>query len=207
MVREETKMKVTYKHLLIAVTAVTLISAGCAKKTVAAKTAPAPAPAANNTPVARSTPAPSRSTPTQTASSNTPRSAYPDAATRARIDQLLAKIEDAYFNYNEATLRPDATKTLNADSTELRDILKDYPAYKLTIQGHCDERGSAEYNMALGDKRAESAKEYLVQIGIPGQQLNVVSYGKEKPVCEEHDEACWQKNRRIHIVAMNNASE
>jgi peptidoglycan-associated lipoprotein len=80
--------------------------------------------------------------------------------------------------------------------------LKDYPAYKLTIEGHCDERGSAEYNMALGDKRADSAKEYLVQVGIPAMQLNVVSYGKEKPVCEEHDEACWQKNRRIHIVAM-----
>ena len=93
-------------------------------------------------------------------------------------------------------------KALNADSTELRDILKNYPEYKLTIEGHADERGSAEYNMALGDRRAESAKEYLVNIGIPAMQLGIVSYGKEKPVCEEHDEACWQKNRRIHIVEM-----
>jgi peptidoglycan-associated lipoprotein len=99
-------------------------------------------------------------------------------------------------------LRPDATKTLNSDSAELRDILKDYPTYKLTIEGHCDERGSAEYNIALGDKRADSAKEYLVNVGIPAGQLNVISYGKEKQVCSEHDEACWQKNRRIHIVAM-----
>lgn len=113
---------------------------------------------------------------------------------------MLARISDAYFNYNEATLRPDAVKTLNADSTELRDILKNYPDFKLTIQGHADERGSAEYNMALGDKRADAAKEYLVNIGIPSGQLNVVSYGKEKPVCSEHDEACWQKNRRIHIT-------
>ncbi len=89
-----------------------------------------------------------------------------------------------------------------ADSTELRDILKDYPDYKLTIEGHCDERGSAEYNLALGDARAKAAKDYLVQVGIPGDQLSIISYGKERPVCQEHDEACGQKNRRIHIVAM-----
>jgi peptidoglycan-associated lipoprotein len=121
--------------------------------------------------------------------------------TRVRIDQLLAKIEDAYFDYDKTSLRPDALKALQADSTELRDILRDYPDYKLTIEGHCDERGSAEYNIALGDKRAEVAKDYLVQVGIPSDQLNVISYGKERPVCEEHDEACWQRNRRIHIVA------
>lgn len=133
----------------------------------------------------------------------TPR--MPNAATRARIDELLAKIEDAYFDYNKASLRPDALTALQADSAELRDILKDYPAYKLTIQGNCDERGSEEYNMALGDKRAESAKDYLVQVGIPEDQLNVVSFGKDHPVCEEHDEACWQRNRRVHIVALAEA--
>ena len=105
----------------------------------------------------------------------------PNAATRARIDELLAKIEDAYFDYDKASLRPDALKALQADSAELRDILKDYPTYKLTIEGHCDERGSDEYNMALGDKRAEAAKDYLVQVGIPAEQLNVISYGKATP--------------------------
>jgi len=131
-----------------------------------------------------------------------PAPAYPSAATRARIDELLARIEDAYFDYNQATLRPDAVNALQADSTELRDILRDFPNYKLTVEGHCDERGSEEYNVALGDKRAEAAKDYLVQVGIPSAQLNVVSYGKERPVCEDHDEACWQRNRRIHIVAV-----
>jgi peptidoglycan-associated lipoprotein len=188
--------------LLVSAAALALFTAACAKKQVAAAPRPpAPAPTA----VAaepRSTPPPATS-PSPSSATTTPRSQYPDAATEARINALLAKIEDAYFNYNEATLRPDATRTLNADSTELRDILKDYPTYKLTIEGHCDERGSAEYNMALGDKRADSAKEYLVNIGIPGSQLGVVSYGKEKPVCQEQDEACWQKNRRIHIVAMS----
>jgi peptidoglycan-associated lipoprotein len=196
-------MKLSRTLALLAVAALGLMTAACAKKTVTSATPPpAPAPTTTPAPAPRATPAPAARAATETSAAPTPRSPYPDAATRARIDDLLAKIEDAYFNYNEATLRPDATKTLNADSTELRDILKDYPTYKLTIEGHCDERGSAEYNMALGDKRADSAKEYLVQVGIPAMQLNVVSYGKEKPVCQEHDEACWQKNRRIHIVAM-----
>jgi peptidoglycan-associated lipoprotein len=141
--------------------------------------------------------------PAPTPVAQTPR--MPNAATRARIDELLARIEDAYFDYDKASLRPDALKALQADSTELRDILKDYPAYKLTIEGHCDERGSSEYNIALGDKRAEAAKGYLVQVGIPEAQLSVVSYGKDRPVCEDHDEACWQRNRRIHIVALAQA--
>ncbi|MGA2267843.1 MAG: OmpA family protein [Bryobacteraceae bacterium] len=128
--------------------------------------------------------------------------ALSEAATRARIDELLARIEDAYFDHDKHTLRPDAIQALQADSTELRDILKDYPDYKLTIEGHCDERGSAEYNLAVGDARAKAAKNYLVQVGIPADQLSGISYGKERPVCTEHDEACWQKNRRIHIVAM-----
>ena len=139
---------------------------------------------------------------TQSSTAATPAPRYPNATTRARIDELLAKIEDAYFDYDKSALRPDAVKALQADSTELRDILKDYPDYKLTIEGHCDERGSAEYNVALGDRRAEAAKDYLVQVGIPAPQLNVISFGKEKPVCEDHDEGCWQRNRRIHIVAM-----
>jgi len=125
----------------------------------------------------------------------------PNAVTRARIDTLLARIADAYFDYNQYSLRPDAIQALQADSTELRDILKDYPDYKLTIEGHCDERGSAEYNMALGQERAQAAKDYLVQVGIPSGQLATISYGKQRPVCDEHDEACWQKNRHIHIVA------
>jgi peptidoglycan-associated lipoprotein len=189
------------KSILIAIAVASLMTAACAKKTVAvAQPAPAPAPAAENRPA----PAPPAAKPAeparQTAAAPAPASRYPDAATKARIEELIARISDAYFDYNEASLRPDAVKTLNADSIELRDILKNYPDYKLTIQGHADERGSAEYNMALGDKRADAAKEYLVNVGIPAGQLLVVSFGKEKPVCQDHDEACWQKNRRIHIV-------
>jgi len=192
------------KSTVVPFACLVLFTAGCAKKKVAVAPPPAPSPqVARNVEHERVTTPPRTTMDRSQSTTTTPKSAYPDAATRARIDQLLAKIEDAYFDYNKASLRPDAMKALQADSTELRDILKDYPTYKLTVEGHCDERGSAEYNMALGDQRAEAAKAYLVQVGIPSAQLNVVSYGKEKPVCEEHDEACWQKNRRIHIVAMS----
>jgi peptidoglycan-associated lipoprotein len=194
-------MKKSRELVLVAVATFLTIGAGCARKKVAA--APPPPPpepvrSAPATPTAATTP---RATPAPAVAS-TPHSAYPNAATRARIDQLLARIEDAYFDYDQHTLRPDAITALQADSAELRDILKDYPDYKLTIEGHCDERGSAEYNIALGEKRAETAKDYLVGVGIPSAQLSTVSYGKEKPVCDEHDETCWQRNRRIHIVAM-----
>jgi peptidoglycan-associated lipoprotein len=189
---------------LIAVAAVSLLTAACAKKNAAAPPPPAPAPAAAvATPKPAPAPVEAAMKPAPAPVAQTPR--MPNAATRARIDQLLARIEDAYFDYDKASLRPDAIKALQADSAELRDILKDYPAYKLTIEGHCDERGSAEYNMALGDKRAEAAKDYLAQVGIPAAQLNLVSYGKDRPVCEDHDEACWQRNRRIHIVALAEA--
>jgi peptidoglycan-associated lipoprotein len=194
-------MKISARMALIAVAALGLFGAGCAKKKVAAATPQAPQQAVE---APRQTPAaqPARSTPApQQATTSTPRSNMPTAAEKARIEQLLARIEDAYFDYNQHTLRPDAIKALQADSTELRDIISQYPDYKLTIEGHCDERGSEAYNLALGDARAKAAQDYLVGVGISKNQLNVLSYGKDKPACEEHDEACWAKNRRIHIVA------
>ncbi|HLI86366.1 MAG TPA: OmpA family protein [Bryobacteraceae bacterium] len=194
-------MKISRELLWVAAAIVPLLAAGCSKK-VAKATPPPPAPAAS-TPTARSTPStPARQTARNTPPPASPISRTPDAKTRARIDELLARIQDAYFDYDKHELRPDALKTLESDSKELRDIIVQYPNYKLTIEGYCDERGSAEYNMALGDARAKAAKDYLVGVGIPGDQLKVVSYGKEKQVCDEHNETCWQKNRRIHILAM-----
>ena len=193
---------------IVALAAVSIVGVGCKKKVAAAAPpppapqpaaqAPRPQPAAQQPRIATQTPAPQQASQPQR---------LPNAVTRARIDTLLARIEDAYFDYDKHTLRPDAIQALQADSTELRDILKDYPDYKLTVEGHCDERGSAEYNMALGQERAQAAKDYLVQVGIPSDQLATISYGKEKPACEEHDEACWQKNRRIHIVAQAQAQK
>src|ERR1035438_9175329 len=193
---------------IVALAAVSIVGVGCKKK-VAAAAPPPPAPqptaqAPRPQPVAQQ---PRTATQTPAAQQASQPQRLPNAATRARIDTLLARIEDAYFDYDKHTLRPDAIQALQTDSTELRDILKDYPDYKLTVEGHCDERGSAEYNLALGQERAQAAKDYLVQVGIPSDQLATISYGKEKPACEEHDEACWQKNRRIHIVAQAQAQK
>jgi peptidoglycan-associated lipoprotein len=123
----------------------------------------------------------------------------PDAATRARIQDLLNRIQDAYFDYDKHTIRPDAENALKTDAQTLADIIRQYPDFKLTVEGHCDERGSEEYNLALGDARAKQAKEYLATLGLPGDQLNIISYGKDRPACADHDEACWQKNLRAHI--------
>jgi peptidoglycan-associated lipoprotein len=180
-----------------ALIALSLTFAGCAKKTAAKAAPPAPTPIA---PAVASTAAPERasSRPSQVATSTPPRT--PDAATRARIQDLLNRIQDAYFDYNEHTLRPDAEVALRTDAQTLADIIKQYPDFKLTVEGHCDERGSDEYNLALGDARAKQTKDYLATLGLPGDQLATISYGKDKPVCSEHDEACWQKNRRTHIA-------
>ncbi|HEY3740833.1 MAG TPA: OmpA family protein, partial [Bryobacteraceae bacterium] len=114
---------------------------------------------------------------------------------------------DALFDYNKATIRPDATKALETDVSAIRDILARYPQQKVRIEGNADERGSDEYNMALGDKRAEATKEFLTGLGVSGAQLDVISYGKQRPVCTDHTEDCWQKNRRAHLVAENGPNQ
>ncbi len=123
------------------------------------------------------------------------------AATRATLNERLARLEDALFDYDKATIRPDAQSALKDDVGVIRDILAGSPSHKLTIEGHADERGSAEYNLGLGDRRAQSAMDFLSTMGIPKTQLAVVSYGKDKPVCVEQSESCWQRNRRVHITA------
>ena len=195
-------MKPIVNKKLVIVAALSLFGAACAKKQLAVAPPAPPAPVASTPAPRAAAPAPAaRPTAPQQAATAAPRNNYPDAATRARIDELIGRIQDAYFDYDTHTLRSDAISTLAADSKELAQILQQYPNYKLKIEGYCDERGSAEYNVALGDARAKSAKDYLVNAGVPSNSLDTVSYGKENPVCTEHDEACWQKNRRVHIVA------
>ncbi|MEP6961579.1 MAG: OmpA family protein [Acidobacteriota bacterium] len=120
---------------------------------------------------------------------------------RDTLNQRLARLEDALFDYNKTTIREDARGALREDVTVIRDILVNYPAQKLLIEGHADERGSAEYNLALGDRRARAAEDFLSSMGIGKDQLHVVSYGEERPACTDLTEACWQKNRRAHITA------
>jgi len=123
--------------------------------------------------------------------------------TSKALEDYLNKLLDAYFDYDKADLRTDAQTALNNDSSELRSLLKEFPNAKFVVEGNCDERGSAEYNLALGDRRAKAAEEFLVQIGVPAARLATISYGQERPVCTDHNENCWQKNRRAHLSASN----
>jgi len=116
------------------------------------------------------------------------------------IDEIWAKeVRDAYFDTDKADLRPDAREALSSTAN----FLKAYPSVKVTVEGHCDERGSTEYNLGLGDRRASAVKQYLVSLGIGADRLTTVSFGKEKPSCMEHGEPCWQQNRRGHFVKAN----
>jgi peptidoglycan-associated lipoprotein len=182
------------------VAAAAFLMVACGTHDHARNLPPPPTPVVAN----NSTPAPRTTTPPAVTSaatpSTTPRSSDPDDGTKERIQDLLDRIQDAYFDYDKHAIRPDAQKALAEDAHTLADILKNYPAYKLTVEGYCDERGSDEYNLALGDARAKQAREYLVGLGIPSTQLKTVSYGKSRPVCTDQNEGCWQKNRRAHIT-------
>jgi peptidoglycan-associated lipoprotein len=113
------------------------------------------------------------------------------------IEELFNKeVQDAYFDLDKADIRDDARQALTATAQ----FLRDHPEVKVVIEGHCDERGSTEYNLVLGDRRAAAVKQFLVSAGISADRMSTVSYGKEKPFCTEHDETCWQQNRRGHFV-------
>jgi peptidoglycan-associated lipoprotein len=110
-------------------------------------------------------------------------------------DLFGQNVKDAYFDYNKSNIRPDAQQPLTADA----EFLKAHPGVRFTIEGHCDERGSEEYNLGLGDRRANAAKSFLVNLGVAEDRIGTISYGKTRPVCTESNEDCWQKNRRAHF--------
>jgi peptidoglycan-associated lipoprotein len=107
--------------------------------------------------------------------------------------------QDAFFDYDMSEIRADARDALTKDAALLKQIFQQDPNFSVIVEGHCDERGSAEYNLALGDRRATAAKDFLVQLGVPADHLKTISYGKERPQCTEANEECWQKNRRAHL--------
>jgi peptidoglycan-associated lipoprotein len=127
----------------------------------------------------------------------------PPPATRSTgtLEGALSAVQDAYFDYDKSDIRSDAQSALQQDAAALKTILADFPNASIVVEGHCDDRGSAEYNLGLGDRRASSAKDFLVQLGIPADRLKTISYGKERPQCTDENEACWQKNRRAHFSA------
>jgi peptidoglycan-associated lipoprotein len=106
-------------------------------------------------------------------------------------------LEDIYFDYDQSVLRADARTTLEENAK----VLRANDGQKIVIEGHCDERGTLAYNLILGERRAQSVKRYLENLGVAVSQMQIVSYGKERPFCTDHSEACWQSNRRAHFVA------
>jgi peptidoglycan-associated lipoprotein len=121
----------------------------------------------------------------------------PSSGTPAGISELFEQnVRDAFFDFNKADIRPDARDALTKDA----EFLRSYPVVHITIEGHCDERGSTEYNLGLGQRRAQASKNYLVSLGISADRIDTVSWGKERPFCTESTEECWQQNRRGHFV-------
>lgn len=122
----------------------------------------------------------------------------PTTFTPTTTDQELfaRSVKDIYFNYDSYELRASDQPALQADAA----FLKSHSNTRFTLEGHCDERGSVEYNLALGENRANSVKQALVKLGVPASSIKTISYGKEKPICTEHNEACWQQNRRAHFA-------
>jgi peptidoglycan-associated lipoprotein len=154
---------------------------------------PPPPPAAPATPPAPPPPPPAPTPP-----------AAPRPLTEEQIfaqkslDQLNAEhpLTDVYFDLDQSELREDAKAPLQKDA----DWLKKWTSTSISIEGHCDSRGSAEYNLGLGSRRANAVKEYLTSLGVPASRVTVISKGKEQPVCSENNESCWQQNRRGHFV-------
>ena len=129
-------------------------------------------------------------------SESTTRGGSLEDASKGKLPVSDGPLKEVYFAYDSFDLRPDARATLKTNA----DWLKANSSARVEIEGHCDERGTNEYNLALGAKRAQAAKDYLISLGIPAARLSTISYGEELQVCKEQTEDCWQKNRRDRFV-------
>jgi peptidoglycan-associated lipoprotein len=124
------------------------------------------------------------------------------AQTEKTLDERLStELLDVHFDYDKSSIRDDARAVVERNATALKSILTDFPDAEVLIEGHSDARGSAEYSLGLADWRAEATRDWLVKLGVPGDRLQLISYGSEQQLCGEPDEACWQKERRTHIAA------
>jgi len=180
--------------LTIVLVCTAIVMAGCGKRVPPVATAPPPAPAAVPAPP----PAPPPPPPPAPAPAAAATLSEDEIFARKTVDQLNAErpLGDAYFDFNESRIREDARPVLRNNA----DWLRRWASTRITIEGQCDPRGTAEYNLALGERRADAAKEYLVSLGVPGDRLLAVSKGEESPVCFEETEECWQRNRRAHPI-------
>jgi peptidoglycan-associated lipoprotein len=189
-------MKRNAKAMLVLVLVMTVVVAACKGKAKPPVARPMPPPVTNTTPD-RPSPPPE---PPRPVSEPVPVPAMPepDSITNTSIDDLNrnSPLNPLFFELDQADVSADGQKVLQANAA----VLKKYPTMQITIEGHCDERGTAEYNLALGERRALAAKNYMVSLGIPADKIKTVSYGKEFPFDAGHDEGAWSKNRRAHFV-------
>lgn len=128
---------------------------------------------------------------------NTPPPPPPAETPKPNLEELFStNIKNIFFDFDKYDIRSDQQQAIQEDAR----FLSEYPSLNFTIEGHCDERGSIEYNVALGDKRASAVKQALVEAGVGSDRIATVSFGKERPFCTEHTEQCWQENRQGHFV-------
>jgi peptidoglycan-associated lipoprotein len=172
---------------------ISLGAAACAKKAPEPAPPPPPPPAAPVAPPAPPAPPP----PAPPPAAPKPLSEEEIFAGKT-LDQLNAErpLGDVYFDLDESVIRDDARGPLQKNS----DWLKRWTSTRIMVEGHADERGSAEYNLALGERRANAVKAYLVNLGVPDNRITITSKGKESPFCTESNEGCWQQNRRGHFI-------
>jgi peptidoglycan-associated lipoprotein len=197
-------MKTVSKVILVSIAVLALfVSSAC--RTNRKKVDPAPQPPVSDTrpPEVADPPAPSDGTAVEPARDFVREDPVPTDVIPTDIEALnkwareKGYIRDAMFNYDEATLDDAAQSALQSSATWLRG---EGAAYNVLVEGHCDERGTEQYNLALGDRRAYAAKEYLTTLGINAGRIRTVSYGEERPFDEGHDDSSWAQNRRAHIV-------
>jgi peptidoglycan-associated lipoprotein len=123
------------------------------------------------------------------------------------VSAVNGQLEDVLFGYDQFELTSQASASLQRDAQLLHEILQEFPQLQVAVEGHCDERGSAEYNLGLGDRRAARIIAALGQLGLPAGNFSPVSYGKEAPQCTERNESCWSRNRRAHFVVRTRSTE
>src|SRR5260370_24599185 len=186
------------RHLFSAIALCSVLAvaaAGCHKKVAP----PAPQPPPTTPTTAPVTPPPPPPPPPPPAPAAAPRPLTEEEIfARKSVDQLNAErpLDDVFFDLDKSEIREDAKSALQKDA----DWLKKFTTTQITLEGHCDSRGSAEYNLALGARRAGAAKDYLLSLSIPAGRVTVISKGKEQPFCSDENESCWQQNRRGHFV-------
>ena len=184
------------KHwLVVEILVAVILAGGCAKRPAMTQaSAPAPTGAATASNSASSVvvaPAPGRASDQSGPSSGS-------SVTRSTTSEFAPApaLRDIHFDFDKSAIRPGDARVLDTNGG----WLKEHPNQLVLIEGHCDERGTVEYNLALGERRARATQNYLVSQGIAASRITVVSYGEERPVCTEHTEACWAKNRRAHFL-------